>query len=105
MVYGAIYKFEGMVSVFNYQDGPSYRCYHPQSDKSSSNPDPAEAGLLGVLPGITGTYMATEVLKIITKLGEVLSGKLLIFNILNNSSYTINITRNPDNFISNTLNK
>jgi adenylyltransferase/sulfurtransferase len=94
-----IYKYEGQVSVFNHMNGPSYRCYNPEQDIEKSDPAPAETGLLGVLPGITGTYMATEVLKIITGIGEVLSGRVLIFNILKNSSYTIEITRNPDNFL------
>lgn len=99
MVHGAIYKTEGQVSVFNYRGGPSYRCYHPESLKASSNPDPASSGLFGVLPGITGTYMATEVIKMITGTGDVLSGKILIFNIMYNTHYTININKNPDNFI------
>jgi adenylyltransferase/sulfurtransferase len=98
MVHGAIYKFEGQVSVFNYKNGPSYRCYHPEPDMAKDDPAPSETGLLGVLPGITGTYMATEVLKIITGAGKVLSGSVLLFNILKNTSYTIEISRNPDNF-------
>lgn len=105
LVHGAIYKYEGQVSVFNFEGGPSYRCYHPESKKSSSNPDPAESGLLGVLPGITGTYMANEVLKMITKQGEVLSGMMLIFNILHNTFFTINIVKNPENFVSSTIDK
>jgi adenylyltransferase/sulfurtransferase len=99
MVHGAIYKYEGQVSVFNHMNGPSYRCYNPEQDIEKNDPAPSETGLLGVLPGITGTYMATEVLKIITGAGTVLSGRVLIFNILKNSSYTIEITRNPDNFL------
>lgn len=93
LVHGAIYKFEGQVSVFNFKEGPSYRDYNPENEKIAGNPKPSEAGLLGVLPGITGTYMATEVLKIITGIGDVLSGKILVFNILNNSSYTFNIIK------------
>ena len=82
MVHGAIYKYEGQVSVFNYLGGPTYRCYNPQiKDQDFKNPQPAEVGLLGVLPGITGTLMANEVIKIITETGNVLSGKVLIFNI------------------------
>ncbi|MFN2380900.1 MAG: ThiF family adenylyltransferase [Bacteroidales bacterium] len=99
MVHGAIYKFEGQVSVFNYMNGPSYRCYNPEPELKKGDPAPSETGLLGVLPGITGTYMATEVLKIITGTGNVLSGRVLVFNILKNTSYTIEISRNPDNFL------
>lgn len=94
MVHGAIYKFEGQVSVFNYNGGPTYRSYNPQNKSHDNTPPPSEVGLLGVLPGITGTYMATEVLKIIIGLPNILSGKILVFNILNNSSYTIAINNN-----------
>ena len=86
MVHGAIYKFEGQVTVFNYKGGPDYRKYNPEVQGSDSkNPDPADVGLMGVLPGITGTYMANEVIKLITETGTILNGKLLIFNILHNS--------------------
>jgi sulfur-carrier protein adenylyltransferase/sulfurtransferase len=86
MVHGAIYKYEGQVSVFNYKGGPDYRCYNPEIKNSDTkNPSPSDVGLMGVLPGITGTYMASEVIKIITDTGIVLSGKLLLFNILDNT--------------------
>ena len=108
MVHGAIYKYEGQVSVFNYQGGPTYRCYNPQiKDQNFKNPQPAEVGLLGVLPGITGTLMANEVIKIITESGNVLSGKMLIFNIydyvfnileIQNIPENHNITRLQDNY-------
>ena len=92
MVHGSIYKFEGMVSVFNYKGGATYRCYNPGSpDKNFKNPAPAQVGLFGVLPGITGTLMANEVIKMITETGEVLSGKVLIFNILNNTFNTFSV--------------
>ncbi len=94
MVHGAIYKYEGQVAVFNYEGGPTYRSYNPQKELPDKTPPPSEIGLLGVLPGITGTYMATEVIKIITGLANVLSGKMLIFNIINNTSYTITINNN-----------
>jgi len=105
MVHGAIYKFEGQVSVFNYKKGPSYRCYNPKSETQNKNPNPEETGLFGVLPGITGTYMANEAIKIITGLGEVLSGKVMTFNILLNTSYTVNIIKDPNNFNINSLNE
>ena len=99
MVHGAIYKFEGQVSVFNYMNGPSYRCYNPEPELKNDDHALSETGLLGVLPGITGTYMATETLKIIAETGNVLSGKVLVFNILKNSSYIFEIAKNPDGFI------
>jgi adenylyltransferase/sulfurtransferase len=98
MVHGSIYKYEGMVSVFNYKGGPTYRCYNPgANDKNFKNPAPAQVGLFGVLPGITGTLMANEVIKIITETGEILSGKILFFNILNNTFNTFSVINVPEN--------
>ncbi len=76
-VFGSIYKFEGQVSVFNYKDGPTYRCLYPEANDLGSC---SEMGVLGVLPGTIGCLMATEVLKIIGGIGEVLSGKLLVYD-------------------------
>ena len=98
MVHGAIYKYEGQVSVFNYRGGPTYRCYNPyDKNKTFKNPLPADVGLLGVLPGITGTFMANEVIKIITETGNVLSGKVLIFNIYDYAFNVLEITNIPEN--------
>jgi len=98
MVHGAIYKYEGQVSVFNYNDGPTYRCYNPgEGSGSLINPSPDDVGLLGVLPGITGILMANEVIKIITGLGEILSGRVLIFNILDYSFNFLKIRNIPAN--------
>ena len=86
MVHGAIHKFEGIVSVFNYKGGPTYRDYNPHTPcGETKNPDVSQIGLLGTLPGITGTFMANEVIKIITETGDSLSGKFLYINILNNA--------------------
>ena len=104
MVHGAVYKYEGQVSVFNYLGGPTYRCYNPQiKDRNFKNPQPAEVGLLGVLPGITGTFMANEVIKIITENGNVLSGKILIFNIHNYAFKIVEIQNVPENHNITTL--
>jgi adenylyltransferase/sulfurtransferase len=98
MVHGAIFKYEGQVSVFNFNGGPTYRCYNDTDRrKVFKDPLPADVGLFGVLPGITGTIMANEVIKIITGTGLILSGKLLIFNILNYQFHTINIENIPEN--------
>ena len=91
MAHGAIYKFEGQVSVFHYRGGPAYRDFNPPAPEGKKNPSPAEVGLIGVLPGITGTYMANEVIKIILGIGNVLSGKVLAINISNNSFYTFDV--------------
>ncbi len=100
MVHGSVYRHEGAISVFNFMGGPTYRCYNPLSENSEmKNPLPSTVGLLGVLPGIVGAYMANEVIKIITETGEVLSGKILLINISSNTFKTFslnNITENHD---------
>lgn len=98
MVHGSIFRYEGMISVFNYKGGPTYRCYNPsRTENDYKNPSPSEVGLFGVLPGITGTYMSNEVIKIITGNGEVLSGKILLINIYNNSFHTFTVNNIPEN--------
>jgi sulfur-carrier protein adenylyltransferase/sulfurtransferase len=98
MVHGAIYKYEGMVSVFNYNGGATYRCFNPKPpDTGFKNPKPSDVGLFGVLPGIIGTYIANEVIKIITGAGDVLSGKVLLINTLTNTFNTFNLANNPEN--------
>ncbi|MGY4384479.1 molybdopterin/thiamine biosynthesis adenylyltransferase/rhodanese-related sulfurtransferase [Pedobacter sp. UYP24] len=86
LVFGAIYKFEGQVSVFNYQNGPNYRDVFPEAPLLNEVPNCAEIGVLGVLPGIVGTYMANEAIKIICGMGETLSGKLMTMNALDNTT-------------------
>ena len=85
LVFGSIFKFEGQVSVFNYQDGPNYRDLFPEPPPENEVPSCDEAGVIGVLPGIIGTYMANEAIKLICCIGETLSGKLFSMNALDNS--------------------
>ena len=94
LVYGAIYKFEGQVSVFNYNNGPSYRCLFPNPPQKNSVPNCDEIGVLGVLPGIIGTMQANEVLKLILNLGKPLSGTLLCYNALQGNMTHLKIYRN-----------
>ncbi|MDF7815672.1 molybdopterin-synthase adenylyltransferase MoeB [Hymenobacter sp. YC55] len=82
LVFGAIFKFEGQLSVFNYQGGPTYRCLYPEPPEPDEMPSCSDIGVLGVLPGIVGMLQANETLKILLQLGEVLQGKLLVFNSL-----------------------
>ncbi len=93
LVYGAIFKFEGQVAVFNYQNGPSYRCLFPNPPKAGSVPSCADIGVLGVLPGIIGSMQANEVMKIILGLGTVLSGELLTYDTLTNQFSKFSIGR------------
>ncbi len=84
-VYGAIHKFEGQVSVFNFKGGPSYRCLYPKQPKEGLVANCAEIGVIGILPGIVGSFQANEVLKMILEKPGVLSGKLLVYHSLHNS--------------------
>ncbi|AWH75220.1 dinucleotide-utilizing protein [Dokdonia sp. Dokd-P16] len=82
VVLGSIYKFEGQLAVYNYKNGPTYRCLYPTPPKQNEMPNCSEAGVLGALAGIIGSLQANEVLKIICGIGEVLSGKLLTYNMI-----------------------
>jgi len=86
MVYGAVHRFEGQVSVFDAGrrrgDAPCYRCLFPEPPSAQEAPNCAEAGVLGVLPGIIGLLQATEALKLVLGLGDSLAGRLLHFDAL-----------------------
>tara|TARA_B100000282_G_scaffold247337_1_gene190918 strand:+ start:991 stop:2040 length:1050 start_codon:yes stop_codon:yes gene_type:complete len=84
-VYGSVYRFEGQVSVFNYQGGPCYSDLFPEAPPAELIPSCSEAGVLGVLPGFIGCLQVNEALKIIIGIGETLSGKLLVYDALNSS--------------------
>lgn len=101
-VYASIFQFEGQVSVFHHRDangthGPNYRDLYPAPPPPGLVPGCAEGGVLGVLPGIIGSLQALEVIKVITGVGETLSGRFFIFDALSFESRTFNIKRNPDN--------
>jgi len=90
MVHGSIEEFKGMVSVFNYQDGPAYEDLFPEPPENQSF-DGEPKGVFGALPGIIGSIQAMEVLKIVSKAGETLSGKLLIYNALTCQTSTLRL--------------
>jgi molybdopterin/thiamine biosynthesis adenylyltransferase/rhodanese-related sulfurtransferase len=101
-VYGSIFQFEGQVSVFNYvnnkgERGPNYRDLYPTPPPPGLVPSCAEGGVLGVLPGIIGSLQALEVIKVITGIGEPLSGRFFTFDALNFETRTFNIKRRDDN--------
>ena len=93
VVFGSVFKFEGQISVFNYQNGATYRCLYPAPPKPNEVPNCSEIGVLGVLPGIIGVLQANEVLKIICDIGEVLSGKLLTYNALTMQQSILNFQK------------
>jgi adenylyltransferase/sulfurtransferase len=92
MVYGSIFRFQGQVSVFNYKNGPTYRCLFPNENTQSLNCE--DAGVIGISVGIIGMLQANEVIKIILEIGEVLSGKILVYNILNNEQQKYDFEKN-----------
>jgi len=101
-VYASIFQFEGQVSVFNYVNkkgelGPNYRDLYPTPPPPGLVPSCAEGGVLGVLPGIIGSLQASEVIKVITGIGETLSGRFFIFDALTFETRTFNIKRSPTN--------
>ena len=101
-VYASIFQFEGQVSVFNYKNqkgelGPNYRDLYPTPPPPGLVPSCAEGGVLGVLPGIIGSFQASEVIKVITGIGETLSGRFFIFDALNFETRTFKISRRDDN--------
>lgn len=93
-VYASIYKNEGQLSVFNYKNGPSYRCLFPKTTRLNVSCE--ATGVLGVTPGILGMLQATETLKIILETGNVLSGKLKLINILSGTGEVMNIQQRPE---------
>ena len=96
LISGAIYKFEGQVSVFNYQGGPTYRCLFPQQPSGREAPNCDATGVLGVLPGIVGTAQASETLKVILGIGEVLSGRLWVLDALSFQTRVVKFARRPE---------
>ena len=100
LVFGSIFKFEGQLSVFNYKAGPTYRCLYPEAPEAGEVPNCSDIGVLGVLPGIMGAYMANEAIKIICGIGEVLSGKLLLMDSLGMQHHILTFTRTAQANIS-----
>lgn len=105
LVYGSIFQFDGQVSVFNFKDrdgiiGPNYRDLFPTPPPPGLVPSCAEGGVLGVLPGIIGSMQANEVIKIITGIGEPLSGRLLLFDALKFETRILKFSRDDDNPIN-----
>ena len=94
-VYGAVQGFDGQLSVFNWRGGPTYRCLFPSPPPAELAPNCAQAGVLGVLPGIVGTWQAGEAIKVLTGVGEPLSGKLLLWNALTMNVQTIGLAVDP----------
>jgi molybdopterin/thiamine biosynthesis adenylyltransferase/rhodanese-related sulfurtransferase len=96
VVHGSIFRFDGQVTVFNPYVGPCYRCMIPEPPPAELAPSCAEAGVLGVLPGIIGSLQAVEAIKLILGLGEPLVGRLLTYDALEESFRTFKVRRDPE---------
>jgi sulfur-carrier protein adenylyltransferase/sulfurtransferase len=96
VVHGSIFRFDGQVTVFHPYVGPCYRCMIPEPPPAELAPSCAEAGVLGVLPGIIGSIQAVEAIKILLSLGEPLVGRLLTYDALDESFRTFKVRRDPE---------
>lgn len=96
VVHGSIFRFEGQVSVFDPYNGPCYRCLFKAPPPAELAPNCAEAGVLGVLPGIIGSVQVVEVIKLILGVGDSLVGRLFTYDALSQESMVLNLRRNPE---------
>ncbi len=95
VVHASIFRFEGQLTVFNPFEGPCYRCLFPSPPPPEMAPSCAEAGVLGVLPGIMGTLQANEALKLLLGIGKPLTGRLLLVDALEGEFQEITLRRDP----------
>ena len=97
LVMGAIYQYEGQVTVFNYGENPvNYRDLYPNPPQSHEVPNCSETGVLGVLPGLIGMLQATEAIKIISGIGKVLTKKVLFYNLKTSGFFEVAVSPNSD---------
>ena len=96
LVSASILGFEGQLSVYNYREGPCYRCLFPVPPPPGMAPSCAEGGVLGVLPGVMGTLQATEVVKLVLGLGEIASGRLVHYDALALGFSSFRVSRDPE---------
>ena len=94
--WGSIFRFEGQAAVFAAPGGPCYRCLHPEPPPAGLVPSCAEAGVLGVLPGVIGTIQATEALKLILGIGDPLIGRFLVYDALKMRFRDLKLRKDPD---------
>lgn len=96
VVHGSIFRFDGQVTTFMPWDGPCYRCLYPEPPPPELAPSCAEAGVLGILPGIVGTLQATEAIKLILGKGDLLKGRLLTYDSLRMTFRTLKLRRDEN---------
>ncbi len=93
--HGSIFRFEGQASFFDPRNGPCYRCLHPEPPPPGLVPSCAEAGVLGILPGVIGSLQATEVVKHLLGIGEGLAGRLLLYDALGMTFRELRLRKDP----------
>jgi len=96
VVHGSIFRFEGQATVFHPYEGPCYRCLIPEPPPAEMAPSCAEAGVLGVLPGIIGSIQAMEAIKLLLGIGDSLAGRLLAYDALEETFRTFKVPRDPE---------
>jgi molybdopterin/thiamine biosynthesis adenylyltransferase/rhodanese-related sulfurtransferase len=95
VVHGSVFRFEGQVTVFKPQEGPCYRCLYPEPPPAALAPSCAEAGVLGVLPGVIGLLQAVETIKLLLGVGDPLVGRLLTYDALAGEFHELKLYRDP----------
>jgi molybdopterin/thiamine biosynthesis adenylyltransferase/rhodanese-related sulfurtransferase len=95
VIHGSVFRFEGQLTVFSPYEGPCYRCLYPEPPPAALAPSCAEAGVLGILPGIVGMLQASEAIKLILGKGEPLIGRLLTFDALSAEFQELRLYRDP----------
>jgi molybdopterin/thiamine biosynthesis adenylyltransferase/rhodanese-related sulfurtransferase len=96
VVHGSIFRFDGQVTTFWPKQGPCYRCLYPEPPPAHLAPSCAEAGVLGILPGVIGTIQATEAIKILLGVGDPLVGRLLTYDSLKMTFRTLKLRKDPE---------
>ena len=96
VVHGSIFRFEGQVSVFSPYKGPCYRCLHRLPPPPDVAPSCAEAGVIGVVPGVIGSIQAMEAVKVLLDIGDTLTGRLLVYDALEQDFTTVTVSRDPE---------
>jgi rhodanese-related sulfurtransferase len=94
-IYGSIFRFDGLSTVFDAEKGPCYRCLYPSPPPPGMVPSCAEGGVLGILPGVIGLIQATEAVKILVGIGRTLVGRLMVYDALQMTFRELKIRKDP----------
>lgn len=95
-IYGSIFRFDGLATVFKSDEGPCYRCLYPEPPPPGLVPSCAEGGVLGILPGVIGLIQATEAIKLIVGIGRTLVGRLMVYDALQMTFRELKLKKDPE---------